>query len=332
MSKCIAITKAGHQCKFNKNGKLFCGRHIKSTPEQVMLEGVDITSAERIINYIDEVGYFKTIEDIKHKQIAKNKVNDIRAQYNHAKIITWNAAVSLPPTGDSDLAIDLPTNIDNRFAMAREIITTCGVCFDDIVECGELIECSSGSCYLTHLVCKGCLLGHITSMLNDGIADNNCMFDKSDKCGGWYSELDIQKAIGLENQEMLAKWNDTLISCEIVKLAGVCDNYLICPLCCRWGCIFDAPAGAGNRHAFYIPCGKCGEQWCTLCKRRAHDARSCYNLQFNAEDSRAGVRETVIDKMLQDIVTRTLTHCCSICGCTYIKEEGCNLMTCPKCN
>lgn len=322
MSKCIAITKAGHQCKFNKNGKLFCGRHIKSTPDQVILEGDD--DLGDMIKYTNEIEYFKRLEQMQNKILLKNQ--------NNNKIITWNAAVSLPPTGDSNLASDLPTNIDNGFAMAREIITTCGVCFDDVVECGELIECSSSACYLTHLVCKSCLLGHITSMLNDGIAGNECMFDKSDKCGGWYSELDIQKAIGLENQEMLAKWNDTLISCEIVKLAGVCDNYIICPLCCRWGCIFDAPAGAGNRHAFYIPCGKCGEQWCTLCKRGAHDARSCYNLQFNAEDGAIGVRESVIDKMLQDIVTRTLTHCCSICGCTYIKEEGCNLMTCPKCN
>ena len=324
MSKCIAITKAGHQCKFNKNGKLFCGRHIKSTPEQVILDGGD--DFGHMIKYTNETDYFKHLEQMQNKILLKNQ--------NNNKIITWNATVSLPSEEHdiTNASSSLPTDIDNGFAMAREIITTCGVCFDDVVECGELIECSSSACYLTHLVCKGCLLGHITSMLKDGIAGNECMFDKSDKCGGWYSELDIQKAIGIENQEMLAKWNDTLISCEIVKLAGVCDNYLICPLCCRWGCIYDAPAGAGGRHAFYIPCGKCGAQWCTLCKRGAHDARSCYNLQFSAEDSQAGGKERVIDKMLQDIVTRTLTHCCSICGCTYIKEEGCNLMTCPKCN
>jgi hypothetical protein len=40
----------------------------------------------------------------------------------------------------------------------------------------------------------------------------------------------------------------------------------------------------------------------------------------------------VVDKMIQDIATRALTHCCGICGCSYVKEEGCNLMTCPKCN
>lgn len=315
MSKCIAITKLGKQCKLNKKGKLFCGRHNKSTPDQVILDGGD--DFGHIIQYTNENDYFKHLEHMQ-KQFSTNKQrNDKQNASNTQHSITH------------------PDNIHHTNGNAVDhhtIITGCGVCFDDIGALNNLIKCSSSDCYISHIICKNCLLGHITSMLNDGIASNECMFDKSEKCGGCYSEIDIQNAIGVENREMLNKWNETLISSEIIKLAGICDNYLICPLCCRWGCIFDVPAGASNRHAFYIPCGKCGLQWCTLCKRGAHGGRSCYELHFLAEDMTAGQWECVIDKMLQDVVTRTLTHCCSICGCTYIKEEGCNLMTCPKCN
>jgi len=302
MSKCIAITKAGNQCKLNKKGKLFCGRHTKTTPDQVILDGGD--NFGHIIQYTNETNYFEHLAHMQ-KQFSTNKQDNIETGQTNTHTIDHQQPIP---------------------------ITKCGVCFDDIEELDNLIKCSSSECYITHLVCKDCLLGHATSMLNDGIASNECIFDKSDKCGGCYTEIDIQKAIGVGGREMLDKWNETLISSEIIKLAGICDNYLICPLCCRWGCIFETPVGAGSRHAFYIPCGKCGEQWCTLCKRGAHGSRSCYELHFQKEDVPAGMKEKIIDKMLQDIVTRTLTHCCSICGCTYIKEEGCNLMTCPKCN
>jgi hypothetical protein len=119
---------------------------------------------------------------------------------------------------------------------------------------------------------------------------------------------------------------------EIIKLAGICDNYLICPLCCKWGCIFEIPVGA-EKHPFYITCGACKKAWCTLCKRAAHNKRSCYELALTEGELADSAKMTIIvDKMIQDIATRALTHCCGICGCSYVKEEGCNLMTCPKCN
>ena len=322
MSKCIAITKIGNQCKLNKKGKLFCGRHTNTTPEQVILDGGDDFGHK--IKYTNETDYFKHLTHMEKQFDTHNMQNNMQTQHSSTHTTEHTTEHNK----------DIRQTDANTLEEQPKPIIKCGVCFDDIVELNNLIKCSSNECYITHLACKDCLLGHITSMLNDGIASNECMFDKSDKCGGHYTDIDILNGIGLKkNKEILDKWNDTLISSEIIKLAGICDNYLICPLCCRWGCIFEVPAGASNRHAFYIPCGKCSLQWCTLCKRGAHGSRSCYELNFQAEETdKAGMREGVIDKMLQDIVTRTLTHCCSICGCTYIKEEGCNLMTCPKCN
>jgi len=300
MSLCIAITKLGKQCKNSRKDKIFCGIHIKSKPNEVALDGGD--NFGHITKFTDEHTYFKQLEQMQSKIHKHNEINN-------EKLIK-----------------------EKEEALAKyNSIRTCNVCFEEVTTQEDLIGCSHSCSEMIHLVCKNCLQGHINSMLSDGIASLDCMFNKSDNCGGTYNEIDIQKAIGLENKDMLDKWSETIISTEIVKLASICDNYMICPLCCKWGCIFEAPAGLANKHAYYIPCGKCGEQWCTLCKRKSHNNRTCYELHFNANETE-DIKQNVIDKMLQDITTRTLTHCCTICGCTYIKDEGCNLMTCPKCN
>ena len=300
MSKCVAITVRGIQCKNNKKNKIFCGIHIKSKPNEVALDGGD--DFGHITKFTDEQTYFKQLEQMQLKIHKHNEINDQKL-------------------------IKAKEEAEAKYNAIR----TCCVCYEEMPNREDLIGCSHSCSEMIHLVCNSCLQGHINSMLSDGIASLDCMFNKSDKCGGTYNEIYIQKAIGLDNKDMLDKWSETIITTEIVKLASICDNYMICPLCCKWGCIFEAPAGLANKHAYYIPCGKCGEQWCTLCKRKSHNNRTCYELQFTADETDE-IKANVVDKMLQDITTRTLTHCCTICGCTYIKDEGCNLMTCPKCN
>ena len=76
----------------------------------------------------------------------------------------------------------------------------------------------------------------------------------------------------------------------------------------------------------------CNLYWCNICKRKAHDENSCYKLVFTPEEkTNAECVNTIIDIMIQDIITKALTHKCSTCGCAYIKEEGCNLMYCEHC-
>ena len=192
------------------------------------------------------------------------------------------------------------------------------------------------------------------SLLSDGIASLECMFNNHDHCQGQYTEEQIKNALEFngksnnigpaaavdivkpEEPKMdsinFSKWLEIMTASEIIKFAGICDNYLICPLCCKWGCIFEIPVGA-EKHPFYIKCAACKKDWCTLCKRSAHDGRTCYQLLLT-EKEQVDIAElgSVIDKMIQDIATRALTHSCGICGCSYVKEEGCNLMNCPKCN
>lgn len=330
MAHCIAITKKGIQCRYKKTSNiaigdnqtfLFCTLHIRKIPDTVILEGTN-----KIVPYIDAERYLADLNTF-------NQDNQHHIQQN---------------TPARDIPQKLKPIID--------INPICIVCSDEFPNRRNLLECSSSAQgEFNHLVCQECLKGHISSLLSDGIASLECMFNKHDHCHGQYTEENINHALAsqaittrdIEPTTNLAateltepiittfsysKWQEVMAASEIIKFAGICDNYVICPLCCKWGCIFEIPVGA-EKYPFYIRCAACTKEWCTLCKRDKHASRSCYELAFTeAEQTNVDVMGRVIDKMIQDIATRALTHCCGICGCSYVKEEGCNLMTCPKCN
>ena len=248
--------------------------------------------------------------------------------------------ITIPFTNEKDIIIEIQTKKDeikkevlekiNKEKEAINAITTCKVCFEKVANNHELIRCSKVTSDNQHLVCNTCIGGHIDSLIVDGCASYNCMFNKSDKCCGEYTTQNIIDAINNPNpnpskQEL---WDELINISEITKMASICDDYFICPLCCKWGCIYETPAG--YQGIVNIPCGKCGQQWCNSCKRKSHDNRSCFNIEFN-EDENTVKRIEIIDHMIQELVTKSLMHCCSTCGSSYIKEEGCNLMVCPKC-
>jgi len=322
MSNCIALTKKGIQCRNKKSTHigigdnqpiLFCTLHSKKIPDIVILEGTN-----KVIAYIDVEDYLESLN-----KFNKSNQNNIQ---------------------QSILPKDTPKTTNSN------INSICTVCGDEFLSHSDLIACSSsGQGEFNHLVCHECLKCHVSSLLSDGIASLECMFNKHEHCHGHYTEEHIKHSLELQETNEAAaaaattdtramdglrysKWQEVMAASEIIKLAGICDNYLICPLCCKWGCIFEVPVGA-EKCPFYIQCAACNKEWCTLCKRGAHAARSCYELAFT-ETELADITgmARVIDKMIQDIATRALTHCCGICGCSYVKEEGCNLMTCPKCN
>jgi TRIAD3 protein (E3 ubiquitin-protein ligase RNF216) len=298
MNQCLAITKKGSQCSKNKSqdAKLFCGIHNRSHPNKIILEGTD-----KIIDFTD-VNVYQTMLD-KFNLENEERINTetlIARELEEEKLFEYLNSKS------------------------------CTVCGDETpLGLSELITCSNSGIQHQHINCKMCLKGHILSLIGDGIASLECMFNKHDKCGGEYTEYDIRKALEYDDASF-AKWQDLFHTSEIIKLAGICENYIICPLCCKWGCIFDVPVGS-EKLGFGITCSNCKKQWCTLCKRAWHHGRICYELVFTEKEDKIEKQTEIIDKMIHDIATRALTHCCSICGCQYIKEEGCNLMTCPKC-
>lgn len=312
LHKCYAIVKTNDhtRCKsISRHNSIFCSIHKKYKPKYVAV----------------------ILED-------NNNGND----NNNIISTTWT---NIPYTNEIDVKIKIQ-NIKDEIEKAKldkivkEIdklnsITTCKVCGDSVTNNSDLIRCCKATSTNEHLVCNLCLIRHISILVADGIGSYTCMFNNSDKCGGEYTENDIKKVIIINNPNPInsttkqLQW-DELVNISIInKMASICDDYVICPLCCKWGCIFEIPAGFQGH--VYIPCEKCGDNWCNFCKRKSHGDRSCYQLEFYNDEPNEK-RIEVIDRMLQEIITKALTHCCSTCGSVYIKEEGCNLMMCPKCD
>lgn len=205
-------------------------------------------------------------------------------------------------------------------------ITICKVCGDTFSN-KELIKCTNTTCDNSHLTCSSCTIGYIDSQISSNIGTYECMFNKTDKCNGEYTEIIISSII--INNKTLNKWKELVTITDICKIANICDNYIICPLCRKWGCILEPCPGYETN--INIKCMACNLEWCNICKRKAHVDKSCYILDFEPEENEEHCI-FVIDKMIQSIISKALTHYCSSCGSIYIKEEGCNLMYCSQCN
>ena len=216
----------------------------------------------------------------------------------------------------------------------------CKVCFEDYANC-DLIKCSKITCENKHGICSTCIKGYIESQISSNIGSYECMFNKFDKCRGEYTITAIDTIIdnfydteiekySEKNAELKTKWIELVKRTDIYKLASLCDDYVICPLCRGWGCIYES--NPFEKDKVYIDCHNCKLKWCNICKREAHgDESGCYTLKFKPEENDEQ-RIQIIDVMIQNIISKALTHNCSTCGCAYIKEEGCNLMYCSHCD
>lgn len=190
----------------------------------------------------------------------------------------------------------------------------CQCCFDEF-SFEDLIKCSNASTLYKHVFCKECVVGYIESKLNDNSSCTACMKDIADeKCGGHYTEQDIKKCL---SDEMFVKYENIVEINEANMLAKILPDYKICPFCKKFGII------AENNIQFVL-CERCKKSWCVLCNKPDHKGYQCGKILDSSDIDE-------IRKVVEDTLTNALIHKCAICKCEYIKEEGCNLMTCPSC-
>lgn len=300
--RCMALTQLDLQCKYTHNTvdkHILCNLHNKKkyNPKYVIVyidnDNDKNTSNKHIIAYPykNKEQYYKDIE------IYKKELKDIYIE---------------------------------SLAKIKEI-TICKVCSDNFKH-DELIKCSNTTCDNKHLICSSCLSGYIDSQISNDIGTYECMFNKAEKCNGEYKTTIVNSILSKDvkdkSDDKLAKWQELVTITDIFKIANICDNYIICPLCRKWGCILELDLKSTD--PINIKCMNCNLKWCNLCKRESHSSSSCYTLKFKDTETE-DMRIQIIDTMIKDIITKALTHNCSTCGCAYIKEEGCNLMYCSQC-
>jgi hypothetical protein len=72
-----------------------------------------------------------------------------------------------------------------------------------------------------------------------------------------------------------------------------------------------------------LPCPECHHHSCRLCKKSPHEPQTCKQA---AEKKKTSARARA-----EDAMTRAVVRNCPGCGKGFVKEKGCNKMSCYLC-
>ncbi|KAJ3829988.1 hypothetical protein F5880DRAFT_1607038 [Lentinula raphanica] len=190
-------------------------------------------------------------------------------------------------------------------------------------ECGDGIEC--GCCFTTypfdnmiqcpdaHLFCSECMSSYAENLLGAHNVNINCM-DQSG-CKLPFPESELRRFLS----EKLWELYNRVKQRKEIEMAGL-EGLEECPFC-EYKCVIENPEEKLFR------CGNeetCGAITCRQCKKMDHVPKSCKEME---EDRVLDGRHAI-----EEAMTRALMRNCPKCQKAFVKEEGCNKMTCPNCH
>lgn len=302
---CIGITRKGTRClKYQLNNQIFCSVHCRSVPLNVL--------------WMDNI--------ISYDNWARQNINLVPNFNDNWARHNINFVPNLQDLNQNQNRTVKSNNVDIIKMPIKIRQFKCYCCMTDEFENPEsdLIGCSMihKNDYCDHYICKDCFKRHIEIQLSSSIVNLKCVFNGQDNCNGEYDIEIVKSLISVEDVKKFEEYLDIQL---INEFASICENYKICPLCKKYGCIVDEV-----NQWLYVKCGKCDKTWCSKCMEIEHGNNPCYMLTFN-NDVKYDDIILKIDKMISNLASDTLTHSCVRCKNKYIKDEGCNLMTCEKC-
>lgn len=119
--------------------------------------------------------------------------------------------------------------------------------------------------------------------------------------------LDNNTVIALERNEQEA----------VLRMAGI-ENLASCPFCPYAA---EYPPVDVDRE-FRCEAPDCGKVSCRLCKLESHIPKSC---EEHAKENGLSVR-----RQIEEAMSAALIRKCNKCGTPFVKEKGCNKMTCTR--
>ncbi|KAF9479665.1 hypothetical protein BDN70DRAFT_767517, partial [Pholiota conissans] len=198
-----------------------------------------------------------------------------------------------------------------------EIECQCCFCeypFSQMVQCPE-----------AHLFCTTCLTTYASTQLAASSASLLCMSSSSSSSGAPcnlpFPASELQRCLPPKLMELYER----VTAAKAVEAAGL-EGLEGCPFC-DWVCVMEVPVedgrGGGER---LFRCGnvdRCGVVSCRRCKKKNHLPKSCEEFEKDRHlDGRHAIEEAM---------TAALMRNCPKCKKAFIKEMGCNKMTCPNC-
>ena len=191
----------------------------------------------------------------------------------------------------------------------------CGDSFDKLL----LVSCHNNP---SHILCHECFIRHIDLQIESTNASLDCVFHPNDKCNGLY---DLQKIkFVIKSDDKFEKYIKYVEQSELHKISGIVSNFQCCPHCSKFGLEIDDQV-----NKLKIICQNCSNYWCNLCRKEYHEIENCYYLT-QSPNTKIIDNLHIINNIIAEIITKSKMNC-PHCKTKYIKEDGCNLITCSKC-
>ncbi|KAH9481344.1 E3 ubiquitin-protein ligase RNF216 [Psilocybe cubensis] len=176
--------------------------------------------------------------------------------------------------------------------------------FDRMVQCPE-----------AHLFCSSCVSQYAATKLGEHNHLILCMHASG--CSLPFTESELRRILSPKLMSLYERVKQQ----KEIEAAGL-EGLEECPFC-EWKCVLEA----SNEEEKLFRCGNeeggCGVVSCRSCKKKDHLPKSCKEAE---EDKVLDGRHAI-----EEAMTRALMRNCPKCNKAFVKETGCNKMTCPHC-
>ncbi|KAF4967919.1 hypothetical protein FSARC_4612 [Fusarium sarcochroum] len=194
-----------------------------------------------------------------------------------------------------------------EMAKARGEVTECECCFTE-APLNRLVRCNGND---THFFCVECARRTAENQIGQSKYDLKCM--STDECTGSFSHSERQKFL----DKRLTSALDRIEQEDVLRMAGL-ENLAECPFCHY---AEEYPPVEVNRE-FRCQDPECAITSCRLCNFETHIPKTC--------EEAALARGVDMRRDVEEAMSKALIRNCNKCGTPFIKESGCNKMTCTR--
>jgi TRIAD3 protein (E3 ubiquitin-protein ligase RNF216) len=205
-----------------------------------------------------------------------------------------------------EMAERLAEDKNLKHAIATGDTAECQACFDDLPT-NRQIHCHGE---VPHFTCFSCIKTYIASEIGDA----RCRVLCTAGCGAGFEPVQLNR---IDDKRLLEKLAD-LQQEQDIRDAGL-EDLEECPFC-DYKAIMPP---VEENFEFRCANPECEKVSCRRCKSLTHIPISC---EQHAKNKKACSRHTI-----EEAMTAALLRSCNNCKKQFIKEYGCNKMTCPSC-
>ncbi|KAF2094612.1 hypothetical protein NA57DRAFT_80411 [Rhizodiscina lignyota] len=204
-----------------------------------------------------------------------------------------------------------------RKAQKENLMQECGCCYGDH-PLNRMIACNNRDVESIHWLCYGCVKTYVETEI--GLSRHNVVCFHVDGCTASFRLSQLRLAVPLPTLERLEKLQQQ-DDIRLAKEGGGLEGLEECPFC-DFKADMEVPKDEDRE--FRCQTDGCGIVSCRFCKLETHVPLSC---EEAAKDRGINARHQV-----EEAMTEALVRSCNKCKNKFIKEFGCNKMTCTVCH